>query len=179
MFDNAGVSRIAGYVLLCRAGGSVVRNRLVRRLASCLLLSAFLIAGAQALAPLAAAGSAAGWQAFGTGDYVRADAEWRPLAEAGDRAAQFAMGVLADTLEHDAEALDWYRLAAEAGQTDAQVILGARFAMGMGVETDLVQAYYWLDRAAKRDHPNAAAFRDSLWPRLTKDQRAIIKIITE
>ena len=44
----------------------------------------------------------------------------------------------------------------------------------MDVEVDLVRAWYWLDQAARRNHPNAAEFRDTLVPRMTEHERALI-----
>ena len=120
------------------------------------------------------ADSAAGWQAYDSGDYARADAEWRPAAEAGNRNAQFAMGMLAEARGDVAAAFDWYLHAARNGLTDAQVVVGARYAMGMDVEVDLVRAWYWLDQAARRNHAKAAEFRDTLLPRMTADERALV-----
>jgi hypothetical protein len=122
----------------------------------------------------AGADIAAGWQAFETGAYARADAEWRPLAEAGSRDAQFAMGILAEAHGNPAAALEWYEGAARNGQTAAQAIVGSRYALGMEVEVNLVRAWYWLDQAAQRNHPNAAEFRDSLVSRMTAHERALI-----
>jgi TPR repeat protein len=135
-----------------------------------LLLGLTVLAGP---APVQA-DSATGWQAHNSGDYTRADAEWRPMAEAGSRDAQFAMGMLAEAQGYTAAALEWYERAARQGQTAAQVILGARYATGMDVEVDLVRAWYWLDRAARRNHPNAAEFRDTLLPPMTWEERALI-----
>ena len=56
--------------------------------------------------------------------------ELLPLAEQGDAAAQHKLGVMYDNgegvLVNDAEAVKWYRKAAEQGDSDAQTILGQR-----------------------------------------------------
>ncbi|MCY3824879.1 MAG: tetratricopeptide repeat protein [Nitrospinae bacterium] len=57
-----------------------------------------------------------------------------PLAEAGDVKAQFKLGVMYDRGEnvpqHFAEAVKWYRAAAEQGHAEAQLALG-RYILGI------------------------------------------------
>ena len=50
--------------------------------------------------------------------------------------------------EDDAEAVRWYRLAAEQGLVNAQLRLGAMYAYGEGVPADYVLAYMWWNLAA-------------------------------
>ena len=165
---------ISGIFSVNRAFGAAAAQARPRRhvtsLSFALLFSFAVFAGP---AP-AHADIAAGWQAYNIGEYARADAEWRPLAEGGDRNAQFAMGMLADAQSDADGAFDWYERAARQGQAAAQVVVGARYAMGMEVEVDLARAWYWLDQAARRNHPNAAEFRDTLVPRMTPVERALI-----
>ena len=54
------------------------------------------------------------------------------------------LGVVKDL----AEAVIWYKLAAEAGCTKAQTNLGAAFMHGHGIAIDGAQAISWLERAA-------------------------------
>ncbi|CAN5351888.1 hypothetical protein BH10PSE12_BH10PSE12_19160 [soil metagenome] len=76
-----------------------------------------------ALAVPAGADVKAGYDAWGQGDYAKALAEWRPLAEAGDADAQFNMGqaykmgngVPAD----ETIATEWFRRAAAQGHPRA------------------------------------------------------------
>ena len=155
------------YRALGAAAAQTRPRRHVLSLSLALLLGLAILTG-----PVPAhADSAAGWQAYNNGDYARANAEWRPMAEAGSRDAQFAMGMLAEAQGDAAAALEWYERAARQGQSSAQVIVGARYAMGIDVEVDLVRAWYWLDQAAGREHPNAAEFRDTLLPRMTPEER--------
>jgi TPR repeat protein len=49
-----------------------------------------------------------------------------------------------------AEALKWYRVAAERGYANAQNNLGNLYAQGHGVMQDYVQAHMWFDLAATR-----------------------------
>ena len=57
------------------------------------------------------------------GDFATALQEWRPLAEQGDAHAQFNLGIMYDNgwgvPENDAEAVKWWRKAAEQGYADA------------------------------------------------------------
>ena len=56
--------------------------------------------------------------------YATAVRKWRPLAEAGDAAAQYNLGVIFDqgrgVPRDTAEALRWYQLAAAQGYAAAQ-----------------------------------------------------------
>jgi TPR repeat protein len=56
----------------------------------------------------------------------------------------FARGVPLD----DAEAMQWYRKAAEQGDKMAQANLGEMYAKGHGVPQDYVLAHKWLNLAA-------------------------------
>ena len=49
-----------------------------------------------------------------------------------------------------AEAVAWYRRAAEQGDATAQSNLGAMYAEGLGVPQDAVEAHMWLTIAASR-----------------------------
>jgi TPR repeat protein len=80
----------------------------------------------------------------------------RTKAEAGDSAAQCAMGnyyIDRHIAPTDAsEAAKWYRLAAEQGHAEAQANLGMMYAMGEGIPQDMVQGYMWLKLAGKRGY---------------------------
>jgi hypothetical protein len=54
-------------------------------------------------------------------------------------------------VQHDfAEAVRWYRKAAEQGYATAQYYLGYRYYNGQGVPRDYVQAHMWMSLAAAR-----------------------------
>lgn len=56
----------------------------------------------------------------------------------------------------DAFRMEWYRKAAELGQSDAQNILGLLYATGeKGVKPDIQQALKWYERAAKQGNKDA------------------------
>ena len=52
--------------------------------------------------------------------------------------------------QNDAEAAQWYRLAADHGLAGAQFNLGMMYAEGQGVSQDYVQAHMWLNLAASQ-----------------------------
>ena len=70
----------------------------------------------------------AGKEAYYRGDYETALKEFRALAEQGDVAGQYNLGVMyanGQGVPQDyQEAAKWYRLAAEQGHADAQSSLG-------------------------------------------------------
>jgi TPR repeat protein len=85
-------------------------------------------------------------------DYLKAIQLWRPLAQAGDPAAQYRLGVMYEegkgVAQNDAEAALWFERAAEQGEPMAQYNLGASYAEGTGVKKDLATAAKWFRRAA-------------------------------
>jgi uncharacterized protein len=100
---------------------NVVSGRLV---SLCVLLLACLI-GSLAVAGPFEDGAAANAR----GDYATAVKLWTPLAERGDPDAQLALGDMHSqgrgVLQDYAEALKWYRLAAQQGSIMAEVALAA------------------------------------------------------
>ena len=64
-------------------------------------------------------------------------------AESGDAEAQFRLGGLYDTgrgvPQDDAEAMKWYRLAADQGHAMAQHNLGGMYHLGQGVPQDYAE----------------------------------------
>jgi uncharacterized protein YbaP (TraB family) len=100
----------------------------------------------------------------------------KALAEEGDPAAQYALGLVYEHGEgrprNLAEAARWYREAAKQGHVEAQVGLGAFYARGEGVPEDLVRAYALFDLAAEGGFSAAADFRDSVARRMTDAQFA-------
>ena len=54
-----------------------------------------------------------------------------------------------------AEALRWYRMAAEKGHLESQNDIGMFYVMGMGVKQDVAEGLRWLRKAADKGHPTA------------------------
>jgi len=77
------------------------------------------------------------------------------LAEEGNAAAQFNLGVIFAQDNNDAEAVKWYRLAAEQGYANAQFNLGFMYDSGRGVPQNDVEAVKWYRLAAEQGYANA------------------------
>ena len=113
------------------------------------LLAAALVT---ALTGPAQSGFREGLAAYYRLDYATALAEWQPLAERGDRQAQYQLGILyyrGDGVVQDyGQAAKWFRRAAERGDADAQFNLGLLYAEGKGMPKNLVRARMWFALAA-------------------------------
>ena len=59
----------------------------------------------------------------------------------------------------DAEAVRWYRMAAEQGSTTAKFKLGSMYADGRGVLKDSVIAHMWLNIASANGEEDAMELR--------------------
>ena len=71
-----------------------------------------------------------------------------------------------------AEAVKWYRLAADQGYAVAQYNLGFMYADGQGVPQDYVQSHMWFNLAAAQSDANAVQNRDIIAAKMTPDQIA-------
>jgi hypothetical protein len=100
------------------------------------------------------------------GDYATALRLLRPLAERGNRQAQYNLAVMyangRGVPRDEAEANRWYRKAAEQGDASAQSLVGSAYLFGRGAPKDFVQAYLWLSLAAQGGDNAAAKVRDGL-----------------
>jgi TPR repeat protein len=100
-----------------------------------------------------------GLEAYQEKDYLKAIQTWRPLAQAGDREAQYRVGVMyaegKGVAPNDAEAALWFERAAEQGEPMAQYNLGASYIEGAGVRKDMTAAAKWFRRAADQGIPLA------------------------
>ena len=64
--------------------------------------------------------------------------------------------------ENDAEAVKWYRKAAEQGHTQAQFYLGNMYDKGRGVSEDKAEALNWWRKAAEQGHEDAKLWLEEL-----------------
>ena len=71
-----------------------------------------------------------------------------------------------------AEAMKWYRKAADQRLAAAQFNLAAMYYHGEGVPQDYVQAHMWVSLAAAQGDADAVKARDWLAARMTPDQIA-------
>jgi len=135
---------------------------------------------------LASAGPPPGWAgvregliAYKQGDFATALHAFLPLAEQGDREAQFYLGTMYTkgwgVAPNPGEAARWYQQAAHQGVAEAQYNLGVLYTRGEGVPQDLVHAYLWLALAALRfprgeSQTTAVQTRDRVAAQLTPEQ---------
>ena len=78
----------------------------------------------------------------------------------------------AGVTEDDAEAVRWYRLAAEQGDAEGQWLLGSMYGNGNGVPEDDVLAYMWFNLSAAQGHGSAQESKDIIEGRMTREQIA-------
>jgi uncharacterized protein len=145
-------------------------NRTFKAAVAALIL-AVGFAGSAAAGPVEDAAAA-----YRKGDYATALGLIRPLAEEGNVAAQFNLGVmyqLSHGVPQDNEAaVSWYRKAAEQGLAEAQYNLGVMYANGEGVAQDYAAAHMWFNLAAASRNRNAVKARDIVAAQLTPAQIA-------
>lgn len=119
---------------------------------------------------------AAAVAAYERGDYTGALREWKPLAEGGEAASQFNLGLLyyeGQGVPQDyEEAFRWFRRAANQGYVKAQLNLGALYAVGKGVKRDYQQSYFWLSLCAAEGDQKCVAQRDLVAQKLKPDKLA-------
>ncbi len=122
---------------------------------------------ASAPAPMAASSASdanAGYEAFRNKDYARAYQLLLPRAAAGEREAQFTVGLMLQNgygrAANAAEAARWFRQAAEQNYSPAEYKLGAAYTSGDGVARDLDAAIQWLSRALGHGNQGAKVLLD-------------------
>jgi len=107
----------------------------------------FILAPSPLLMPAASQSFEDGLSAYRRGDYATTLENWRPLAEKGEAATQYNLGLMHEkgqgVVQDYAKAVKWYRLAAEQGYPAAQNSLGLMYALGQGVLQDWGKAYMW------------------------------------
>jgi uncharacterized protein len=117
-----------------------------------------------------------GAAAYKKGDYATALRLIGPIAEEGNAAAQFNLGVMHQfsygVPQDNEAAVSWYRKAAEQGLAEAQYNLGVMYANGEGVPQDYAAAHMWFNLAAASRNRNAVKARDIVAAQLTPAQIA-------
>jgi TPR repeat protein len=118
----------------------------------------------------------AGLRAYENKDYATALQEWRPLAENGDAAAQFNLGLMyydgTGVPQDFKQAASWFQRSADQGYTKSQLNLGAMYAIGRGVKRDYVRSYFWFSLCAAGGDERCAAKRDEVAARLKPSKLA-------
>jgi hypothetical protein len=117
----------------------------------------------------AALDASAGFHAYRDGDFAAARRYWGAQASAGDPAAQFMLGYLAEAglgAPWSARAAAaWYRAAADGGHAEAAWRLGRLYEAGLGVAPDDAEARRWFRRASDLGHAEAAFAWGRSWMR--------------
>jgi TPR repeat protein len=124
-----------------------------------------LIVSLALVLPLAAhAGFDEAVQAYGTGDYAGALAEFKVLADQGKPEAQYFMGLFYHNgfgVPRDQnESAKWFMKAARQGDARSQYYVGIMAEKGQGVEKDPVAAHMWLSLSAANAQ---TSHRDSMY----------------
>jgi TPR repeat protein len=106
----------------------------------------------------------------------------RTCAEQGDARVQFMLGNMyaagnTGSQVDDAEAVRWYRLAAEQGVAEAQRRVGSAYQFGRGVPEDDVLAYMWYNLAATQEN-RARLNKDIIEEQMTREQIAEAQRLT-
>lgn len=119
------------------------------------------------LFPLAAwAGMDEGVEAYSTGDYPKALAEFQALADQGNAEGQYFLGLFYHNgfgVKRDpAEAAKWFQKAAQQGDARSQYYAGILYAAGKGVTKDLPMADMWLTLSATNPK---SSYRDTHYTR--------------
>lgn len=126
--------------------------------------------------PLFGADFSAGLKAYQARDYAAALKEWRPLAEQGERVAQFNLGLMyldGQGVPQDFEqAAEWFRKSARQGFAKAQYDLGEMLSVGKGVKKDYVEAHMWLNICAASGDAECAGHRDLIAKKMKAAQIA-------
>ncbi len=127
-----------------------------------------------------------GFEAYQDKYYEPALKEFQPLAEQGDAAAQFYLGMMYDkgqgVPEDHKQAIKWYTKAAEQGNTDAQFYLGMMNKKGERITRDDNKYIKWKTQAAEQGSAEAQlrlGFCYEQGQEVTKDNKEAVKWYTK
>ena len=111
------------------------------------------------VSPVLSADFNAGYEAYQNENYSVALENFKPLAEQGNKVAQYNLGLmyrLGQGVPTDYEqAVYWFRKSAEQENANAQYSLAFRYYRGQGVPQDYEQAVYWFTKSAKQGNSYA------------------------
>ncbi|THD76789.1 hypothetical protein E7681_02820 [Thalassobius vesicularis] len=131
------------------------------------------MAGAGLLDGLAPPHLAVPWAIAAAAQGDQAALDWvHAQADQGLRPARTAYGIWLAEHDQPADAIAYFRPAAEEGDTEAQFRLGMAYSTGAGLDQDVVQAHSWLNIAAAGGHSEAGKMRDAITDLMTPEQVA-------
>ena len=123
------------------------------------VVPALVLAAAIALSSPAHADIDQGFAALQASDFNQAREVFTAEAEAGNPVGEFMLGVMAEQgFGRDAdpaEAISWYKTAAEKGMASAAYNISRFYEHGNGVDKDIEQARTYLQQAAEGGHGKA------------------------
>lgn len=93
-----------------------------------------------------------GQEAFKGSDLGTAMVTLRRASEAGHIQAMVMLGYVLDIAEEDAEAVRWYRRAAEKGSAEGALGLGVMIGKGEGIPKNEAEALKWITKSAESGH---------------------------
>jgi hypothetical protein len=100
-------------------------------------------------------------------------------AKANDPAAQYTLGLKLlqgdGVPPNEAEAITWFRQAAQRGNPSAEFQLGTAYMLGRGVRQDSVEGYTWLTLASKNGDTQAEQSLRELTPKLSPSEMARVR----
>ncbi len=96
--------------------------------------------------------------------------------DGADSDSDFYKGVIAYRKYDFDEAAAWFRKAAEAGDVDAQFLLGRMHYDGNSLTVDQVTAYMWFDIAAGHGMRVGARYRNGIARDMTEEEVALAKM---
>ncbi|HMC73584.1 MAG TPA: tetratricopeptide repeat protein [Terriglobales bacterium] len=100
-------------------------------------------------------------------------------AKANDPAAQYTLGLKLlqgdGVPPNEADAITWFRQAAQRGNPSAEFQLGTAYMLGRGVRQDSVEGYTWLTLASKNGDTQAEQSLRELTPKLSPSEMARVR----
>ena len=116
-----------------------------------------------------------GLTAFNEGTYGRAQAEWGPLAAAGDARAQTGLGFMyysgRGVPRDSSKAAEFFDRAANQGEPTAQLFLALMYARSDGVPQSPPLAMMWLELAMAGGQAEAYELREVIMQSMTQAER--------
>ena len=128
---------------------------MMKRLLRGALLAGIVLAGVVAAGPQE--DYEAGRKSYARGDFAGAMVTLRKAADANNAPAQSLLAFILDGAGEDAEAVKYYRMAAEQGDADGEYGLAKQYLSGEGVTPDPKQAFEWMSRAAAQGQRSAVS----------------------
>ncbi|MBF0142301.1 MAG: sel1 repeat family protein [Magnetococcales bacterium] len=94
-------------------------------------------------------------EAYLSDDMISSAVDAQKAADAGHIKGMVLLADILDRAEEDAEALKWYRKAADGGSAEAALGLGKMLANGEGGKKDPDEARKWILKAVEQNFPDA------------------------